>query len=238
MNHQVDQHSCKAGKIQCLTKKLMLVLVSASLVFLVGCEQIMIMSMNSSTLTELKVKGDKLYLMGIINAQSFEQVKVAVDKNPQLNTLVLTVMPGSIDDETNLEMCHFIRNQGLSTYLQSDSVVASGAVDLFMSGVRREMEKGAQIGVHSWSDGYKEALDYPRNAIEHKPYRDFYQAMVGSDEFYWYTLEAAKADDIHWMSLADIEKHQMLTAAVREAGVHSPVFAGQAEIRADMLRDD
>ncbi|WP_299773585.1 hypothetical protein [uncultured Pseudoteredinibacter sp.] len=195
------------------------------------------LQMNHLSLTETKVEGDKLYLMGIINSKSYEQMKTVIESNPQVKTLVLTVMPGSIDDETNLQMCHFVRNQGLSTYLRSDSVIASGAVDLFMSGVEREMESGAQLGVHSWSDGFQEALEYPRTAPEHKPYRDFYQAMVGSDDFYWYTLEAAKADDIHWMSEKEISAFPVLTQPLKKAKKHNDIFPKQTQIREEMLSD-
>ncbi len=36
--------------------------------------------------------------------------------------------------------------------------------------------------------------------------------MLGNDEFYWFTLEAASADDIHEMSLAEVERFGLLTS--------------------------
>ncbi|MBB6521248.1 hypothetical protein [Pseudoteredinibacter isoporae] len=217
-------------------------LLSASLLFslftLTGCEQLMLLRMNSQQLTETKVDGNRLYLKGIINGKSFEHVKQVLNDNPQLDTLVLTVMPGSIDDEVNLQMCHFVREKGLNTYLLHNSVIASGAVDLFMSGVERKMEEGAMLGVHSWSDGFKEALDYPQNAEEHAPYRVFYQSMVGSDEFYWYTLRAARADDIHWMTDAEIQRYPVLTSPVKKPSFEAPVFADLEQYREEVLSDD
>lgn len=219
------------------SKTLALTLILFSSVFLTACEQLIMLQMNNQSLTETKVKGDKLYLMGIINSKSYAQLKAVISNNPQVKTLVLTVMPGSIDDETNLQMCHYVRQQGLSTYLRSDSVIASGAVDLFMSGVEREMESGAKLGVHSWGDGFKEALDYPRSALEHKPYRDFYLAMVGSEDFYWYTLEAAKADDIHWMSEEEIFTYPVLTQSIKAHQNHDPIFPEQEQMREEVLSD-
>ncbi|WP_353410835.1 hypothetical protein [Pseudoteredinibacter isoporae] len=209
-----------------------------SLILLAGCEHLMLLRMNSQELTETKVDGNRLYLKGLINAKSYSQIKQVIHDNPQLDTLVLTVMPGSIDDEVNLKMCHFIRQQGLHTYLLHNSVIASGAVDLFMSGVSREMEEGALLGVHSWSDGVNEALDYPKDAEEHAPYRFFYQSMVGNDEFYWFTLRAAKADDIHWMSDAEIKHYPVLTSAVKKPSAEAPVFADLDAYREEVISDE
>lgn len=209
-----------------------------SFVTLSGCEHLMLLRMNSQQLTETKVDGHRLYLKGIINAKSYEQQQHVLSDNPQVNTLVLTVMPGSIDDEINLQMCHFVREKGLNTYLQHNSVIASGAVDLFMSGVEREMEEGAMLGVHSWSDGFKEALDYPKNAEEHTPYRFFYQTMVGSDEFYWFTLRAASADNIHWMTDAEIEQYPVLTSSIKPASSDAPAFADLEQYREEVLSDE
>ena len=35
--------------------------------------------------------------------------------------------------------------------------------------------------------------------------------MLGEDDFYWFTIYAAPADDIHEMSMEEIEKYKLLT---------------------------
>ena len=76
------------------------------------------------------------------------------------------------------------------------------------------MEQGARIGVHSWSDGLREAMDYPRDAPEHEANRAYIEAMLGQDDFYWFTIEAAPADDILWMTADQISQYGLLTQPV------------------------
>ncbi len=120
-------------------------------------------------------------------------------------------MPGSLDDEALFPFARWIRAQGYNTHLESTSEIASGAVDLFLSGVERTMEKGAKLGVHSWSDGDKEASEYPRSHSAHSLNASYIKAMLNSDEFYWFTINAAPANAIHWMNEAEIKKYQLLT---------------------------
>ncbi len=84
-------------------------------------------------------------------------------------------------------------------------------VDLFLAGVKRTMEPGAKIGVHSWSDGTKEAKDYPRDAPEHAKNRLYIERMLGNDEFYWFTIYAAPAEDIYFMKVSEIRDYELLT---------------------------
>ena len=99
--------------------------------------------------------------------------------------------------------------------MQSDSRIYSGGVDLFLAGVHRNMERGAVIGVHSWSDGRKDAKDYPRSSPEHEQNRKYIQDMLGRDDFYWFTIYAAPADDILEMSEQQIRKYGLLTGPIR-----------------------
>ena len=68
-------------------------------------------------------------------------------------------MEGSIDDHTMIKLAYYVRKKWLNTKLLSYSDINSGAVDLFLAGVERTMEKGAHIGVHSWSNGFKKAKE-------------------------------------------------------------------------------
>lgn len=76
------------------------------------------------------------------------------------------------------------------------------------------MEQGASIGVHSWFDGEREANDYPGESPEHERNRHYIETMIGSDAFYWFTIQAASYDDIHWMSGREIQNHGLLTTGV------------------------
>jgi len=100
--------------------------------------------------------------------------------------------------------------------LPADAVIASGAVDLFLAGTTRTRAAGSKIGVHSWSDGgSKEATDFPVGHANHQPYIDYYKEMgfsqADAEAFYYFTINTAKASDIHWMTDEEIEQYKLLT---------------------------
>ena len=78
------------------------------------------------------------------------------------------------------------------------------------------MERGAHIGIHSWSDGVKEAKYLPEDAPEHVKYTDYTKKMLGSDDFYWFTVEKAPAEGIYEMSEEEILKYGLLTQPIQE----------------------
>jgi len=163
---------------------------------------------------EYEVDGRALYLEGEIESRDFDQMSKVLRDHPDLKTVVLLDVPGSNDDETNAQIIRLFRDAGLNTHLLSDSFVASGGTDLFLSGVERSMERGAEIGVHSWSDGTREGRDFPKESSEHDLFLDLYEALGISVEFYWFTLQAAPAAEIHIMTETEIERYGLLTAPI------------------------
>lgn len=134
---------------------------------------------------------------------------------PNINRIVMKDCPGSSDDEANVEVARKVHNHGVSIHLPSDAVIASGAVDFFLAGTTRTRDAGSQIGVHSWSDGNNEATDFPVGSEEHNLYIDYYKEMGFSQEeaeaFYYFTINAAPAAGIHWMTDGEIEQYKLLT---------------------------
>jgi len=193
-----------------------LLLVSSLLPACSWGEQAAISLLNKQDLTEYRILGENMFLKGEFNTRTPQKIRSALLENPQVNTLVLTQMPGSLDDDSLYPFASWIRAQGYNTHLEKSSEISSGAVDLFLAGVERTMDKGARLGVHSWSDGEKEATDYPRDHSEHTKYINYTVAMLGSDAFYWFTIEAAPADGLHWMTQAEIERFGILTAPVQK----------------------
>ncbi len=172
--------------------------------------------MNMRTTSEFRVEGSDLLMRGEINARTLDQFEAIMAENPQLTRLVALVVPGSVDDDTMIRMGYRLRQLGLDTHLRADSQVYAGGVDLFLAGVRRSAEPGARIGVHAWSDGFKDASDYPGDAPEHEANRRYIEDMLGADDFYWFTLQAAPAGEIHVMSPEEIEKYGLLTGPGNE----------------------
>lgn len=160
---------------------------------------------------EFTVVKERLLLNGQITSRSVQAFEEVLAQNPQVSTVVLQDMPGSLDDTAVLRMGTLIRNEGLTTALQSDSRIHSGAVDLFIAGARRKMVEGAEIGVHSWADGLGDGRDYPRDALEHRAGRGYAAAMLGAEDFYWFTLQAAPSDGIYIMNAEEIARFGLLT---------------------------
>lgn len=166
---------------------------------------------NAVDRTTMEVEGARLYISGEITSRTPAHFEALVAANPALRTVVPRVMQGSLDDEAVLRMGYFLRARGLNTHLTAQSEIYSGAVDLFLAGNRRTMVPGAVIGVHSWADGFGEGADYPRDAAEHRANAQYARDMLGSDAFYWFTLQAAPSDGIHVMTRAEIARFGLVT---------------------------
>jgi len=183
----------------------------ASAVVLAGCEILATMALNQIETTKFQVEGTRLFMEGEINSKTLAQFEEVYAANPDIETIVELVVPGSLDDDTMIALAYRVRELGLNTHLTATSEIYSGGVDLFLAGVERTMEPGAKIGVHSWSDGFKDAADYPQDAPEHEQNRLYIERMLGDDAFYWFTIYAAPADDIYVMTDAEVRQYGLLT---------------------------
>lgn len=174
---------------------------------LLGCA----LAENAVDRTTLEVRGTDVLMWGEITSRTPAAFLQTLDSHPQLDTVVLMEMPGSLDDEAVLRMGYALRARGLNTRLTGQSAIYSGAVDLFLAGRQRRMAPGAVIGVHAWADGFGEATDYPPDAPEHQATAAYVRDMLGSDAFYWFTLQAAPSTGIHEMTAAEIARFGLIT---------------------------
>ena len=201
-----------------------------------ACGTVSMLALNQISLTQFSVENDRLYILGTLNSKSLGQFEQIMSKNPRIKTLVLTACDGSIDDETTFKFGREIRQRGLSTYLLHNSVIASGAVDLFLSGVDRTIEQGAKLGVHSWSDGSIEAKDLPKNHPDHHLNADYINDMLGSDQFYWFTIYAADADTVAWMSEQEIKLYSLATSFLPASQQTTPFNEAFIAYRKEILQ--
>ena len=72
---------------------------------------------NTIYTTEFRVEDNKLHMSGMINAYTPEQLKDIFGEHPEIDTIVLGQMPGSIDDGANLEGAAWVAARGVDTYL-------------------------------------------------------------------------------------------------------------------------
>ena len=71
-----------------------------------------------------------------------------------------------------------------------------------------------------------------RDHEEHRVYLDFYEEMGIPEAFYWFTLEAASADEVHWMSLPNSGSTSVESA--RRRGVTGPIFPSSRSLPPDL----
>lgn len=192
-------------------KKIFVIILSISLfVFFSSCESIML-KMSGEDSASFRVVGDKAYVNGVLGKKGHKTFMTTLKKHPNLKTLVLQEVPGSISDEWNVKTCAEVRNRGINTYLESNSVIQSGGVDLYIAGVKRFSEEGAKIGVHSWSNLRKDGKEYPPEHEQHDIFVDYFNVIDRDTSFYWFTLRVAPANGMHFMSKDEIEKYEIVT---------------------------
>jgi len=160
------------------------------------------------------VEGDRIIAVGEIDGTSLDKFEDLVDINPELTTLVLKHVGGSVDDEANVEFSRFVRDLGFTTVVPVDGLVASGGTDLFLAGATRVIENGACVGVHSWAADDFTATDLPYTSGEHDRYLDYYDDIGIDLDFYWFTIEAAPATGMHWMNAMEVGQYDVATTSV------------------------
>lgn len=172
-----------------------------------------ILEMFELTLDEMssfQIDGDKAYMNGIISKDTIRQIKVLVTDYPDVKTIVMQKVPGSIDDESNLIASKLVRKAGLNTELAKDGVIESGGTDFFCAGVERQVLEGGKIGIHSWADEeVQDASLLPKDDKAHKPYIEYYKEMELPDPegLYFLTITAAKANGMYFMTNEEIKKY-------------------------------
>lgn len=158
------------------------------------------------------VSGDAAIMTGVIDGDIGEKLQTLLDEHPEINTIILHNVEGSVDDEANLEAARWVRERGLNTRIPGDGIVASGGTDFFLAGVKRTAAPGAMIGVHSWSGLIAEGARAPKDDPEHQKYLLYYKDMGIPAEFYWYTLRAAPSGGMHWMSVEEQRRYRVVTS--------------------------
>ncbi len=130
---------------------------------------------------------------------------------PDIRLLNFGECPGSKNDEVMMDVAKALRNSGINTHLPAEAVIESGAVDLFLSGKNRTRETGSKIGVHAWSSGNKSAVDYAIGHEEHELYINFYvfcgYSREEAEELYYFIINSAGPDDIHYMTEEEINEY-------------------------------
>jgi hypothetical protein len=154
------------------------------------------------------VAPDTVEMAGTVDSASPRDFAALMAAHPGVRRLVMVDCPGSIDETANHVLARAVRRAGLETHVPQGGSVRSGAVELFLAGVRRSAHASAEFGVHSWrdEDGY-EASDFPADDPVHAEYLSYYRDMGLSAEaarrFYALT-NSVPFDDVRYLGARDM----------------------------------
>ena len=203
---------------------------------LIGCRP------PTQSKTEVQIDDDVLFLSGVLDHESKPLIINALDQNDQIDTIAFTVNTGSTDDECVIELGREIRRRGLNTRLVSGGVLVSGGLTLFLSGATRTLEGPATIGVHSWEgcsndEGpdrmCKDAIDFPSGDSAHRLHGDYVSEMLGSDEFYWFSINASPSSSVYWLSPNEITQFDLAELQKVYANLSVPTDFNVQRLRAE-----
>jgi hypothetical protein len=110
-------------------------------------------------------------VFGATDSTILEHFRQMMHDFPDIDQLNLIDAVGTIDDIANLKLARILRTSGMSTHVPAHGSARSGAVELFLAGVRRTMERGARFAVHGWRDHLGRS---PKDFGEHDPVNEMY----------------------------------------------------------------
>lgn len=176
-------------------------------------------SENESTKREFgifKVLDDNITIEmnGEVKSTSLDNFNQLEAFFPNIKTINIILCDGSSDDEINLQLSLKVHQKGINTHLMDDGIIASGGTDFFLAGVKRTIGTNTKIGVHSWAGDDGNAKDFPRGHSNHLPYINYYVAVgfnqQQAEDFYYYTINAAIPESMHWMTATEIETYNLI----------------------------
>lgn len=182
---------------------------------MVGCSTQTPQSFLSAPLKDglnFYVEEDIAYVSGILNNNSTEAVRQLINEHPNVRTLALVDIEGSLDQQETMQAARLIRLLELDTHIVRTGYVASGGVDFFLGGVNRTIDAGAGVGVHSWLDNTGVDPDELNLADPiHATYVNFYLEMGIPERFYWFSLNAAPPERVYYLSPEEIYDFSLVT---------------------------
>jgi len=176
------------------------------------------LSYNESLITggtsRFTLHANQAVLTGMLGTNTYVQLSNIIEQHPEVDTVVIKQVRGSLNDEINMHTGNLLRNAGLNTQIPQDGFAYSGGVDLFTAGVKRQVEANGTLGVHSWCCYQGKTADkLDKTSPAHHDQLNYFSKMLGEDlgpEFYFYTLHASPFTDVHPMTRQEMQKYSLL----------------------------
>lgn len=159
---------------------------------------------------------ETVIMNGEIKSRTLQDFTNMLQGHPTIQRIHIGTVPGSNDDEINFQAGILLRQNNINTHILDNGIIASGGVDFFLAGVQRTRGENTMIGVHSWSDGDgNQATDFPVDSSEHLPNIQYYEDIGYNSQwsraFYFFTINAAPAEGIHWMTEEEITQFEIIS---------------------------
>lgn len=166
---------------------------------------------------QFSVTGTTALMSGLIVEGTPDVLSAMIASHPEVDTIVLVNVVGSLDTEATFVAGRLLRQHGLNTHVPTNGVIASGGTDLFIAGTIRTVEPGAQIGVHSWETEGPNGQpiigrDLPDDHVFHQFFINYYDAMGVSDDFYRFAIHSAGPKNVHWMTPTELRRYGLIAS--------------------------
>jgi hypothetical protein len=149
-------------------------------------------------------------LEGITDGASVAAFEAMLRDHPGVATIEMLDCPGTEDDRANLRLGRMIRARGIATHVPGNGFVGSGAVELYLAGVRRTADAGAEFAVHSWEDDTgREPGDYAADAPPNRAYLDYYRAMgmsEGEANSFYAMTNSVPFSSAKWLTASEMDR--------------------------------
>ncbi|MDN3681854.1 hypothetical protein QWZ04_16230 [Vibrio tapetis subsp. quintayensis] len=184
-----------------------------------GTETDFEMSINEALITGgtslFSIEQNRAILTGELGTNTYVQLSNLVERNPNVDTIVIKAVNGSLNDEINMHTGNLLRDSGLNTKIPNNGYAYSGGVDLFAAGVNRQVEGNGVLGVHSWCCSAGTTADkLPKDDDAHHDQVVYFTKMLGKEvgpDFYFYTIHAAPFSSVHPMTRTEMADYSLLT---------------------------
>lgn len=164
---------------------------------------------STASAAQFRIEGDRLIVSGRLTLASTERLDTILEENAGLAVLVLGDIGAESDATALLQKGLVVRGTGLSTEVAADVALAGDAVYLFLAGTARRLGAGASLVAADWQSAAGPASLLPRDHPAHQERLDYVTRMLGSDAFYWATLQAGAG---RMLSVEELDAMGVVTA--------------------------
>lgn len=152
----------------------------------------------------------RVALLDVTDADSPAQFAALLRDHPGIAVIEMVECPGTDNDIANLKLGRMIRARGIVTSVPRGGSVRSGAVELFLAGVQRQIADDAEFAVHAWMDVEgRQAADFPAQAREHRFYLDYYEEMgfsPGQARAFYAMTNSVGFEDALWLTGGEMRR--------------------------------